>query len=97
MSPDWVPAQISFDPQGRRILDKAEGILIGLRRCSSKDAFDELLGAAQRHSIPVFTLAWGLVHLANGEDQPRPALRSARSAARHEWGGLLSLSAAIKS
>ena len=89
MAPDWAPAHNCFDPHGRRILDKAEGILIGLRRCSTADAFDELLGAAQRHGIPVFTMAWALVDLANGEDKPRQSVHMARSAARHEWGLLL--------
>ncbi|HUO36954.1 MAG TPA: ANTAR domain-containing protein [Mycobacterium sp.] len=89
MRADWAPAQASFDMHGRRILDRAEGILIGLRRCTSEAAFTELLGAAQRHRIPVFTLAWALVHLASGADKPADTFRSAQTAARHEWGGLL--------
>ena len=86
MTTDWVPAQISFDMQGGRILDTAHGILIGLRRCSSDAAFDELLGAAQRHGLPVFLLAWALVHLAGGGGQPAQTFSAAQSAARHEWG-----------
>jgi ANTAR domain len=86
---DWAPAHNCFDPHGRRILDKAEGILIGLRRCSTAAAFDELIGAAQRHGIPVFTLAWALVNLANGEEKPRRSIPAAQSAARDEWGRLL--------
>jgi hypothetical protein len=94
VTPDWVPAHNCFDPQARRILDKAEGILIGLRRCSTAAAFDELLGAAQRHGIPVFSLAWALVDLANGEEKPRHSFHTAQSAARDEWGGLLSMAPA---
>ena len=86
MTTDWVPAQISIDMQGGRILDTAHGILIGLRRCSSDAAFDELLGAAQRHGLPVFPLAWALVHLAGGGGQPAQTFSAAQSAARHEWG-----------
>lgn len=89
MMADWAPAQSSFDMHGRRILDKAQGILIGLRRCSSEAAFTELLDAAQRHQIPVFTLAWALVDLAVGAGKPAERFRSAQSAARREWGQLL--------
>lgn len=87
MTTDWVPAQIFFDMQGGRILDTALGILIGLRRCSSDAAFHELLGAAQRHGLPVFPMAWALVHLAGG-GQSAPTFSAAQSAARHEWGQL---------
>ncbi|MCW2652631.1 MAG: hypothetical protein QOE41_2539 [Mycobacterium sp.] len=94
MMADWAPAQTSFDPHGRRILDRAEGILIGLRRCPSEAAFTELLGAAQRHRMPVFTMAWALVHLASGTNKSAEAFRSAQSAAHHEWGQLLTAPAA---
>ena len=49
MTIDWVPAQLPLDTEGRRIVDTALGILIGLRRCSSDAAFQELHDAAQRH------------------------------------------------
>jgi ANTAR domain len=93
VKPDWVPALNCFDPQARRIVDKAEGILIGLRRCSTAVAFDELLSAAQRHGIPVFTLAWALVDLANGATNLRQGCHTAQSAAGREWGEFFSNSA----
>ncbi|GFG75848.1 ANTAR domain-containing protein [Mycobacterium botniense] len=92
MTADWFPAQTSFDLHGGRILDTAQGILIGLRRCSSETALHELLSAAKRHQMPVFTMAWALVHLASGADADRKSIHSfvgAQSAARHEWGELL--------
>ena len=89
MTAEWVPAQISFDPQGGRILDTAQGILIGLRRCRSEAAFQELLVAAQRHGVPVFVIAWALVHLTCGGDKSPETFTAAQSAARHEWGRLL--------
>jgi hypothetical protein len=73
---------------GGRILDTAKGILIGLRRCPSETAFHELLGAAQRHRMPVFAVAWALVHLANGSAESVHTSADAQSAARHEWGEL---------
>jgi ANTAR domain len=93
MMADWVPAQMSFDPHARRILDTARGILMGLRRCPSEAAFHELLDAAQRHKVPVFALAWGLVHLACGGETASHNVTDAQSAARHEWGQLFAKAA----
>jgi hypothetical protein len=88
MMAEWVPAQISSDLHGARILDTAKGILIGLRRCSSEMAFHELLSAAQRHKMPVFAMAWALVHLAGGGGKSPHTFIDAQSAACHEWGQL---------
>ena len=93
MTADWVSAQTSMDPQSGRILDTAQGILIGLRRCRSEAAFQELLFAAQRNRVPVFAIAWALVHLACGGDKSPETFNAAQSAARHEWGQLLTGSA----
>ncbi len=84
-----MAAQISPDPQGGRMLDTALGILIGLRRCRSEAAFQELLVAAQRHRVPICAMAWGLVHLTCGGDRSPETFNAAQSAARHEWGRLL--------
>ena len=69
-----------------RALDTAEGVLIGIRRIGTADAFDELVGAARRHGVSVFALAEALVALASGNDAPDP---TAARAARTEWGALL--------
>jgi hypothetical protein len=69
-----------------RALDTAEGVLIGIRRIAAADAFDELVSAARRHGVSVFTLAEALVALASGNEAPQPA---AARAARTEWGALL--------
>jgi hypothetical protein len=92
MTANWVPAQTSCGPHSDRILNTARGILIGLRRCRSDAAFDELHGAAQRHNVPVFALAWALVHLAGGGEKTT-SFSDAQSAARHEWGQLFARSA----
>ena len=88
MTADWVPSQVSLDLHAKPILDTALGILIGLRRCRSEAAFHELLDAAQRHLVPVFAMAWALVHLANGGEKSSHTFRAAQSAARDEWGQL---------
>jgi hypothetical protein len=87
MMVNWVPAQTSYGPHSGRILDTARGILIGLRRCRSETAFDELHNAAQRHRVPVSALAWALVHLA-GDGEKTSSFMEAQTAARHEWGQL---------
>ena len=75
-------------PRGTRTraLDTAEGVLIGIRRIGTADAFDELVSAARRHGVSVFALAEALVALASGNDAPEP---TAARAARTEWGALL--------
>jgi hypothetical protein len=93
MTVDWVRAQTSSHPHGSRVLDTAQGILIGLRRCSSEMALHELLSAAERHRMPVFAMAWALVHLAGGGKKSPRTFIDAQSAARHEWGQLFAASA----
>ena len=92
MSADWVASRISPDPQSGRMLDTAQGILIGLRRCGSEEAFQELLAAAQRHGVPVFAMAWALVHLTCGGNESPKTFNAEQSAARREWGRLLAVS-----
>ena len=79
---------MTAEAHGGRILDTAKGILIGLRRCPSESAFHELISAAQRHKMPVFAMAWALVHLADGGEKSAQASADAEAAARHEWGQL---------
>lgn len=84
---------MTAEAHGGRVLDTAKGILIGLRRCTSETAFHELLSAAQRHKMPVFAMAWALVHLANGGDKSVQSSADAQLAARDEWGPLFASSA----
>ena len=82
-------SQTTTNPRGpgarTRALDTAEGVLIGIRRIEAADAFDELVTAARRHGVSVFTLAEALVALASGNELPEP---STACAARTEWGAL---------
>ncbi|MEC4764697.1 antitermination regulator [Mycobacterium sherrisii] len=91
---NWVPTQSSGGPNSSRILDTARGIIIGLRRCRSETALDELHSAAVRHRVPVFAMAWALVHLA-GDGEETSSFSEAQSAARHEWGQLFTGTAAL--
>ncbi|HXB89049.1 ANTAR domain-containing protein [Mycobacterium sp.] len=84
---------MTVEAHGGRILDTAKGILIGLRRCPSETAFRELLSAARRHNMPVFAIAWALVHLANGGENSAHTAADAQLAARDEWGQLFASAA----
>jgi ANTAR domain len=86
---------MTVEAHGGRILDTAKGILIGLRRCPSETAFHELLSAAQRHRMPVFAMAWALVHLANGGENSAHTSADAQLAARDEWGQLFACSGGL--
>ncbi len=74
---------------GRRVLDTAEGVLIGLRRCGPDAAFAELVDVSRRRSVPVFALASALIELARGVERPVQAPQPAWSSAQREWGWLL--------
>jgi hypothetical protein len=69
------------------VLDRAVGVLVGLRRCRVETAFDEIIGASQRHVLPVSRVAPALVELADGRE---PSDLDAVAAARQQWGDLLS-------
>lgn len=72
--------------QASRALDTAVGILVGWRRCNTQAAFRELLGASERHGVPMFKLASALVALASGEAETEVGVTAARLAAEKEWG-----------
>jgi len=71
---------------GVRALDRAEGILVGLRRCRVESAFDEIIGVSQQHVLPVLRVARALVELAEGR---APSDLDAAEVARRHWGDLL--------
>jgi ANTAR domain len=68
------------------MLDRAEGVLVALRRCTIDAAFDEIVGASQRHNVPALQVAQALVELAQGKE---PGDGEAADVARMEWSGLL--------
>jgi ANTAR domain len=65
----WVPSGPVRTRLGRRVLDTAEGILIGLRRCDTDAALQELVTASRTHGVAVFAIASALVDLAGGADK----------------------------
>lgn len=83
---DWTARTDIGVLQGRRVLDTAEGILIGLRRYQPDAAFAELLDVSRRHTVPVFALATALIQLAGGTARPTGSALSAWSSAEYEWG-----------
>jgi AmiR/NasT family two-component response regulator len=67
------------------MLDRAEGVLVALRRCTVDAAFSEIVDASKRHRVPTLCIARALVALA----QQAPLDDDATAAARYEWGSLL--------
>jgi hypothetical protein len=88
MMEEWAAANEMRCLQGRRVLDTAEGVLIGLRGCDPSAAFKELLGAAQTHDVPIFSMAAALVELATNRNQLVNASAGAQTAALQQWGEL---------
>ncbi|MCV7280725.1 ANTAR domain-containing protein [Mycolicibacterium flavescens] len=70
---------------GVRMLERAEGVVVALRRCRVEEAFAEIVDAAKRHRVPTLELAAALVGLAEGVDVEGDA----GWAARYEWSSLL--------
>ena len=70
-----------------RMLDRAEGVLIALRRCTTDAAFEEIVQASKRHRVPTLRMAAALVAMVQGA----PLDGDATAAARYEWGSLLEL------
>jgi AmiR/NasT family two-component response regulator len=67
-----------------RVLDRAEGVLIAVRRCTTDAAFGEIVRASKRHRVPTLGIAAALVALA----QDSQLQGGAAAAARYEWGSL---------
>ena len=76
-----------------RMLDRAEGVLIALRRCTTDAAFSEIVRASKRHRIPTLRIASALVAMVQGS----AADGDATAAARYEWGALLDDSIPVSS
>ncbi|MCV7136181.1 ANTAR domain-containing protein [Mycobacterium hodleri] len=57
------------DPSSRRMIDLAIGILMGLRGCSERDAFDDLVKAVHETGIGPGALATALAHLVGGKGE----------------------------
>jgi hypothetical protein len=70
-----------------RMLDRAEGVLIALRRCTVDAAFAEIVRASKRHRVPTLRISAALVAMIQGT----PLDDDAAAAARYEWGSLLEL------
>ncbi|BBX06101.1 ANTAR domain-containing protein [Mycolicibacterium aichiense] len=70
-----------------RIQQCAEGVLVGLRRCSVDAASGELDQVSQRHRLDGRRVAQALVRLA--QDVEPEADSNATAVARFEWGALL--------
>lgn len=69
----------------RRVIDIATGVLVGLRGCSEREAFDELADAVRSTGVGIGSLATALISLVGG--RPGPTAHQAEAMA--VWGDLL--------
>ena len=60
------------DPASRRVIDLAIGILMGLRGCSEREAFDDLVDAVHETGIGPAGLAAALTHVVGGKGEVVP-------------------------
>jgi hypothetical protein len=67
----------------RRVIDVAIGILVGLRGCSQREAFDELVRVVNQSGVGIGSIASGLVALASG------ASSAGHAEAFTAWGDLI--------
>lgn len=72
---------------GDRILDTAEGVLIGLRRCTLNQAFFELAQTAKQYGVSPVSLADALVTIAQ-QQRADECDQKALHIARERWGAL---------
>lgn len=70
-----------------RMRQCAEGVLVGLKRCTLDVASGEIVQASRRHHLDSQRVAHALVRLA--QDVDPEADSNATAVARYEWGALL--------
>ena len=71
------------DVNSRKVIDVAIGVLVGLRGCSTDDAFAELVRVVHNTGVGIGSLASGLVALAVGGSS------AGHSEAFAVWGELI--------
>jgi hypothetical protein len=67
----------------RRVIDVAVGILVGLRGCSQREAFEELVRVVNSSGVGIGSIAAGLVAIAGG------ASSAGHAEAFTAWGELI--------
>ena len=70
-----------------RMRQCAEGVLVGLKRCTMDAASGEIARASQRHHLNSWRVSQALVRLAQEVDPEADS--NATAVARFEWGALL--------
>jgi hypothetical protein len=61
------------DDTSRRVIDVAIGIIVGLRGCSDREAFNELVRVVNDTGVGIGRLAAGLVAVASGSSSAEHA------------------------
>ncbi len=56
----------NLDACSRNVIDVAVGVLVGLRRCTEREAFNEIAGAVRATGVGLGSISRALVVLAGG-------------------------------
>lgn len=62
-------AEYTAQPNSRRSIDVAIGVLVGLRQCSAREAFEEIAKAVHETGIGLGQMSRALVELASGSGE----------------------------
>ncbi len=73
------------DQTSRRVIDVAIGILMGVRGCTEREAFDDLASAVRQTGLGLGAIAGALVDLVGGAGGVSPN----RDQALDVWGQML--------
>jgi ANTAR domain len=73
------------DQTSRRVIDMAIGILMGVRGCTEREAFNDLASAVRQTGIGLGAIAGALVDLVGGAGGASPF----RDQALDVWGHML--------
>ncbi|WP_328360628.1 antitermination regulator [Mycobacterium sp. NBC_00419] len=82
---DFRMRQLNGDPEETR--QRAEGVLVALKRCTLDVAAGEITRASHRHHLDSNRVARALVRLAQNIEPEADS--NATAVARFEWGALM--------
>lgn len=89
LTQDYLVTQNRNEEGATESLRRAEGVIVGLRRCSLEAASGELAQVSRRYRLDALRIARALVGLAQQVDAEVDS--NATAIARFEWGALLAL------
>lgn len=85
MNGQWTNGRAGENATSRRTIDMALGMLMGLRGCTEREAFDDLVAAVHHIGVGPAALGAALSAVVSGTDDDVPH----RNAVQERWGHLV--------